>query len=77
MLIIISVISGDTFQDGVEKDPDYSGGIEKAFEDYDKFYDGYEEDYPNVANHSEGRCVQYTTWVFLLLACLVFVGLFS
>ena len=34
---------GETLQAGLEKDPDYNGGIEKRFEDYDTFYDDYEE----------------------------------
>ena len=31
------------FLEGFEKDPDYHGGIEKQFEDYDLFYDEYDE----------------------------------
>ena len=34
---------GETFNHGIEKEPDYSGGTEKQFEEYDKFYDDYVE----------------------------------
>ena len=68
---------GETFQNGVEEDPDYSGGIEKVFDDYEQFYDNFVEDYPSssAASSSEGM---YTSILTLsILTCWAFTGLYS
>ena len=72
-MIHFHCILDETFEDGVEEDPDYSGGIEKAFEDYEKFYDDYEDSHVSAASSLEGRCI----WVIFMLACWVITGLFS
>ena len=67
----------ETFQDGVEEDPDYSGGIEKAFDAYEQFYDDFVEDNPSssTASSSEGM---YTSILTLsILTCWAFTGLYS
>lgn len=68
-------ISGDTFEEGFEKEPEYSGGIEKAFEDYDKFYDDYEDTYSNTS--SGGTTLHLTYWLSILVICIGLAGLFS
>ena len=68
------IFTGDTFEDGHKTDLDYSGGMEKEFEDYDKFYDDYEAD--TISGATPMSCLSYWISVVLVvsLRCLGLVS---
>ena len=63
---------GETFQEGFETAPDYHGGIEKQFEDYDLFYDEYEGNSRAAAAKSQILLKIILVFYGYLYACYMF-----